>query len=73
MAVRDTGVFSRIAVFCVPLDARDNESAPRTAAGDAPVESANAIIEIISLFISVYIRLAKNKNAPQVYFTVYAK
>lgn len=32
---------------------RDNESDPRTAAADAPMESAVATIEIISFFISV--------------------
>jgi hypothetical protein len=64
VVVRDIPDVSRDVVVLELL--RDNEPVPRTAADDAPTESAIATIEIISLFISVYARLAKNKNPGQV-------
>ena len=64
-AVRDTTDVSRDAVGVAAEFARDNESEPRTAADDAPNDSASATMETISFFISVYHRLAENKNALQ--------
>lgn len=69
VALRDTTDESRAVVF-VPEFVRDKESVPRTAADDAPMDSATMTIEIISFFISVHYRLAKNKNIPQVQFAI---
>lgn len=70
VALRDATDASRGAVVDVVEFVRNNESAPRTAADDAPMESATMTIETISFFISVHPRLAKNKNISQDYFAI---
>ena len=51
VVLRDTTDASREAT--VAEFVRDNESVPRTAADDAPMKSAIAVIKIINFFISV--------------------
>lgn len=61
VATRDCDVASRdvIAVFVPPVFARDKESVPRTAADDAPNDSAIVIIKTVIPFISFKDQVSK--------------
>ena len=59
VALRDAIVPSRGADIFWTDFARDDESAPRTAADDVPIDSAHATIKAINLFISVHIQVSK--------------
>lgn len=58
VAVRDTTDASRVAVTGAEF-VRDKESVPRTAADDAPMDSATTIMETVIPFISFKNKVSK--------------